>query len=147
MSGRQDTRSLQHTVFLNVNFGLPVAGTKPASGVDMAACRLLDVMAVALLAVVSCAEPARSQPSTAPPSSLTTTPLKPNMNDPADPATCDLCRPLEGRPGSDLPRHGRLRHKDMRPQKKVPGLTTSPRRSLTSQLPHRKLEEHGHEDK
>jgi hypothetical protein len=136
---------LQHAVFLNVNFATRVAGTKPASVVDMTARRALHVMTIALLAAVGLILTAHAQPSTAPPSSLPTMPLTPNMNDPARPATCDLCRPLEGRPGSDLQRHRRLRQKDLRPHKKAPGVTKSPKRSLTSQLPRRKLEEE-HED-
>lgn len=114
----------------------------------MAPPRVLDVMTSAVFAVFGLIGTAHSQPSTAPPSSLSATPLEPNMNNPAGPATCDLCRALEGRPGSDLPRHRRGQQKDLRPHKQAPGVTKSPKRSLMSQLPHRKLEEnHDHEDK
>ncbi len=114
----------------------------------MTARRVLHVMSFALFAVVAFVLTAHSQPSTAPPSSLPTMPLEPNTNDPARPATCDLCRPLEGRPGSDLQRHRRLRQKHLHLHKKAPGVTKSPKRSLTSQLPRRKLEEeHENEDR
>ena len=110
--------------------------------------RVLDVIPVAALAILGLIGSAHSQPSPAPPSSLSTTPLTPTMNNPAGPATCDLCRALEGRAGSDLPRHRRGRQKDLRPHKQAPGMTTSPKRSLMSQLPHHKLEANpDHEDR
>ncbi len=87
----------------------------------------LDVMAV------------HAQPSTAPPSSLPVAPLSP-CYDRTETGSCDLCRPLEGRPGSDLQRHRRSRDTQLHPSKKAPGMTKSLKRSFKSQLPHRKLE-------
>ena len=85
---------------------------------------------------------AYAQPSSAPPSSLPVTPLFPFLNDPTEVGSCDLCRPLEGRRGSDLERHRRLRDPDLHLHKKIPGMSKSLKRSFKSQLPHRKLEEH-----
>ena len=78
-----------------------------------------------------------AQPSSAPPSSLTVTPLSPAPTD----AGCEFCRPLEGRKGSDLPRHRLGRDPDLHPHKKTPGVSRSPKHGLKSQLPHRKLGE------
>ena len=85
---------------------------------------------------------AYAQPSSVPPSSLPVTPLSPSLNDPTGVGSCDLCRPLEGRRGSDLERHRRLRHPDLHLHKKTPGMTKSLKRNFKSQLPHHKLEEH-----
>lgn len=76
-----------------------------------------------------------AQPSTAPSSSLPVTPLSPA----ATGVGCDLCRPLEGRKGSDLNRHRLERDRDLHPHKNTPGVSHSQKRSLKSQLPHRKL--------
>ena len=92
----------------------------------------LDLMAV------------HAQPSSAPPSSLPVAPLSPTY-DRTETASCELCRPLEGRPGSDLQRHRRSRDPQLHPNKKAPGMTKSLKRSFTSQLPHRKLEEERNE--
>ena len=78
-----------------------------------------------------------AQPSTAPPSSLPVTPLSPS----AAGIGCDLCRPLEGRNGTDLKRHRLERDRDLHPHKKTPDVSRSSKRSLKSQLPHRKLGE------
>ncbi|HET7910377.1 MAG TPA: hypothetical protein VFL19_06690 [Nitrospira sp.] len=88
----------------------------------------LDVMAV------------HAQPSSAHPSSLPVTPLSPSF-DPAEIGSCELCRPLEGRPGSDLQRHRRPRDPQLHPNKKARGMTKSLKRSFKSQLPHRKLDD------
>jgi hypothetical protein len=86
---------------------------------------------------------AHAQPSSAPPSSLAVNPLSPTLSDPAGGhQSCDLCRRLEGRPGSDLERHRRPLDPRLHPNKKAPGMTKSLKRSFKSQLPHRKLEEH-----
>jgi hypothetical protein len=82
-----------------------------------------------------------SQPSSAPTSSLSTTPLSPNSPTPDGIASCDLCRKLEGRPGSDLKLHRRPRDKHLHTQKKAQGISKSLTRSLRSQLPHRKLDD------
>ena len=78
-----------------------------------------------------------AQPSTAPSSSLPVTPLSPATTG----VGYDLCRPLEGRKGSDLKRHHLERDQDLRPHKNTPGISRSSKRSLKSQLPHRKLGE------
>lgn len=96
---------------------------------------LLATMPLALL-------PAYAQPSSAPPSSLPAIPLSPSSFDQNGIGSCDLCRPLEGRGGSDLERHRRFRDRHLHPNKKAPGITKSQKRSFKSQLPHRKLEEH-----
>lgn len=80
---------------------------------------------------------AGAQPSTAPPSSVPVTPLSSATTG----AGCDLCRPLDGRKGSDLQRHRLKRDRGLHPHKKTPGISRSPKRSLKSQLPHRKLGE------
>jgi hypothetical protein len=85
--------------------------------------------------------PAYAQPSCAPPSSLPAISLSPSF-DPNGIGSCDLCRPLEGRRGSDLERHRRFHDPDLHLHKKTPGITKSPKRSFKNQLPHRKLEEH-----
>src|SRR5262245_46924923 len=85
--------------------------------------------------------PAYSQPSTALSSSLPTTLLSPDSNTPEGIASCELCRKLEGRPGSDLKLHRRPRDKGMHTHKKAKGISKSPKQSLRSQLPHRKLQE------
>ena len=84
---------------------------------------------------------AYAQPSSAPPSSLPVTPLSPSFNNPTGVGSCDLCRPLEGRRGSDLERHRRRRDPDLQLHKTSPGMTKSLKRNFKSQLPHRKLEE------
>jgi hypothetical protein len=73
-----------------------------------------------------------AQPSTAPSSSLPVTPLSPATTG----VGCDLCRSLEGRKGSD---------RDLHPHKNTPGVSHSQKRSLKSQLPHRKLGENEEE--
>jgi len=85
---------------------------------------------------------AYAQPSSMPPSSLPVTPLSPSLNDPTGIGSCDLCRPREGRRGSDLERHRRHGDPDLHRHKKIPGMSKSLKRSFKSQLPHHKLEEH-----
>ena len=102
-------------------------------------------MAVVILMVLCTFVPlylfsAAAQPSSAPPSSLPVAPLSPSF-DPSGIGSCDLCRPLEGRPGSDLERHRRPRDPQLHPNKKAPGITKSLKRSFKNQLPHRKLEQ------
>ena len=98
------------------------------------------VVVLGLLASILLTGLSSAQPSSAPPSCLAVTPLSPSLPDPKGVASCDLCRPLEGRPGSDLTRHRRLRDRDLHPHTKAPGISKSPKRSFKSQLPHRKLE-------
>jgi hypothetical protein len=98
-------------------------------------------MCVLFCAVVFLDKLADAQPSTAPPSSLTVMPLSPDSINPSGNESCALCRPLEGRPGSDLKRHPARRDGGLHPHKKAPGVGRSPKRSLKSLLPHRKLKE------
>ncbi len=97
------------------------------------------MMCVLLSAVVSLGEITFAQPSTAPPTSLPVIPLSPNPVKPPGIGSCALCRPLEGRPGSDLRQHRARRDDDLHPHKKAAGIGRSEKRSLKSQLPHRKL--------
>ena len=101
------------------------------------------VILMLLLATIPLAFlPAYAQRSSTPSSSLPVTPPFPSLNDPTGVGACDLCRPLEGRRGSDLERHRRFRDPHLHPNKKAPGTTKSLKRSFKNQLPHRKLEEH-----
>ena len=94
-----------------------------------------------LCGLISLGEITFAQPSTAPPTSLPVMPLSPDPVTPPLTESCALCRPLEGRPGSNLKRHPARRDHDLHPHKKVPGLGRSQKRSLKSLLPHRKLGE------
>jgi hypothetical protein len=96
---------------------------------------ILGLLVSTLLTKVSSA-----QPTSAPPSCLAVTPLSPSPRDHNAVQSCDLCRPLEGLPGSDLKRHRRPHERDLHPHKKAPGISKSLKRSFKSQLPHRKLE-------
>jgi hypothetical protein len=101
------------------------------------------VILMLLLATIPLASViAYAQPSSVPPSSLPVTPLSPSLSDPTGVGSCDLCRPLEGRRGSDLERHRRLRDLDPHRHKKTPGMSKSLKRSFKSQLPHHTLENH-----
>jgi hypothetical protein len=82
-----------------------------------------------------------AQPSTLPPSSLPVLPLSPGTTSSTEIGSCDLCRPLEGRRGSDLTRHRRPRDPQLHPHKKAPRVSRSPKQSFKSQLPHHKLGE------
>ena len=95
---------------------------------------------VGLLASMLLTGLSSAQPSSAPPSCLAVTPLSPSLYDHNAVQSCDLCRPLEGLPGSDLKHHRRPHERALHPQKKAPGISKSLKRSFKSQLPHRKLE-------
>jgi len=83
----------------------------------------------------------QAQQSTAPPSSLPTIPLSPNNNPEGAPSSCEICRSLEGRPGSDLKPRRHYRDKNLHPHKRAKGLSKSSKRSLWNQLPRHKLEQ------
>lgn len=83
-----------------------------------------------LLTVLPYEVPAQS--STAPPSSLSTTPLTPSSTESELRPSCDLCRKPEGHPGSDPRPH---RHKGLHPRKKAKGIHRSMDQSLKSTLP------------
>lgn len=79
---------------------------------------------------------APAQPSTAPPSSLPTTPLSPGESALGRLPFCDLCRQPETRAGSDLRSHRVPRGKSFRPHKNPKGMHRPARRGLRSLLPH-----------
>ena len=114
-------------------------GTNPASCVVMTGHRLLLVLMTALIVVSNLTYAAHAQPATAPPSSLPSMPLMPNKSDPTGVASCDLCRPLAGRSGSDLERHRPRRDKSLHPHKNARGIHRSPKRMPHSTLPRRRL--------
>lgn len=81
-----------------------------------------------------------SPSSTLPPSSLQTHPLNPALTESEIHTSCDLCRKLERRPGSDL-RGTRPRRRGMsRPRRKPNEVHRSIDQSMKSTLPTRKLE-------
>ena len=95
------------------------------------------LIAVGCVLVFSNQVPA--QPSTAPPSSLSTRPLAPGATESELRPSCNLCRKPEGRPGSDLHSHRLHREKGLRPHKNAKGTHRSLDQSLKSTLPRRPL--------
>ena len=80
-----------------------------------------------------------AQQSTAPPSSLSTTPLSPGSTESELRASCDLCRKPDARAGSTFHPH-RLHHeKGLRPHKNAKGTHRSMDQSLKSTLPRHPL--------
>jgi len=77
-----------------------------------------------------------AQQSTAPPSSLSTTPLTPGDYGSGQLPLCDLCRKPDSRAGSDVRPHRLPRDKALRPHKKPKGMHRPSRHSLRSLLPH-----------
>jgi endonuclease YncB( thermonuclease family) len=77
-----------------------------------------------------------AQQSTAPPSSLSTTPLSPDEYASDQLPFCDLCRKPEPRAGSDVRPHRLPRNKALRSHKKPKGMHRPSRHSLRSLLPH-----------
>jgi len=77
-----------------------------------------------------------AQQSTAPPSSLPTTPLAPGENVSGQLPSCDLRRTPEPRRGSNLHLHRLPRNKTLHLHKKPKGAHRPSRRSLRSLLPH-----------
>jgi hypothetical protein len=77
-----------------------------------------------------------AQQSTAPPSSLSTTPLSPGDYASGQLPFCDLCRKPERRAGSNVRPHRLPRNQALRPHKKPKGMHRPSRRSLRSLLPH-----------
>ena len=80
-----------------------------------------------------------AQPSTAPPSSLSTMPLVHGTLESEIRTSCDLCRKPEGKPGSDLQTQRLRREKGLRPRKQAKGTHRSFDQSLKSALPHHPL--------
>jgi micrococcal nuclease len=75
-----------------------------------------------------------AQQSTAPPSSLSTTPLAPGATESELRPSCDLCRKPEPRAGSTLNPHRLHREKGLRPHKKPKGMRRPSRRSVRALL-------------
>ena len=75
-----------------------------------------------------------AQQSTAPPSSLSTTPLTPGATESELRPSCDLCRKPDARAGSDLRPHRLHREKGLHPHKKPKGLRRSSSKSFRSLL-------------
>jgi hypothetical protein len=80
-----------------------------------------------------------AQPSTAPPSSLSTKPLTPVATESEIRTSCDLCRKPEAKPGSDLRPQRLRREKGLRPHKNPKGTHRSFDQSIKSTLPRRSL--------
>ena len=78
--------------------------------------------------------PLPAQQSTAPPSSLSSTPLAPGTTESELRPSCDLCRKPEARGGNELRPHRLPREKGLHPHKKPKGLHRSGRRSSRSML-------------
>lgn len=77
-----------------------------------------------------------AQQSTAPPSSLSTTPLSPGEYATGQLPLCELCRKPDPKAGSDVRPHRLPRDKTLRPHKKPKGMHRPSRHSLRSLLPH-----------
>jgi micrococcal nuclease len=90
------------------------------------------VIAVGCILVFPYQVPA--QQSTAPPSSLSTTPLAPGATESELRGSCDLCRKPEPRAGSSLNPHRLHREKGLHPHKKPKGVRRSSSRSVRSLL-------------
>lgn len=75
-----------------------------------------------------------AQPSTAPPSSLPTTPLSPGMGS-SVPQGCDLCWKPERHAGSDLRPSRRRRNPELQPKKNAKGVHGSVKGAAKSTLP------------
>jgi len=108
--------------------------------VEMMGCLLASTgLSIVMFTILDVTTPAHSQQSTVPPSSLSTTPLSPSKSAQDGIASCELCRNLEGRPGSDLKLHRRHIDQDLHAHKKAKGLSS--KRGFRNPLPRRKLDE------
>lgn len=90
------------------------------------------LIAVSFLLVFPHQVPA--QPSTAPPSSLSTVPLAPEATESELRPSCDLCRKPDARAGITFHPHRLHREKGLHPHKKPKGLRRSGSRSVRSLL-------------
>jgi hypothetical protein len=109
----------------------------PANIMAQARTTFVALIAVGFILVFPHQVPA--QPSTAPPSSLSTRHLAPGITESEIRTSCDLCRKPEGRSGSDLRPHRLHREKGLRPHKKAKGNYRSMDQSLKSTLPRHPL--------
>ena len=105
----------------------------------MAQARTTFVVLIAVGFILVLAHQVTAQQSTAPTSSLSTTPLDPGTTESELRTSCDLCRKSNGRAGSDLRPHRLHREKGLRPHKNAKGTYRSIDQSLKSTLPHRPL--------
>ena len=109
----------------------------PASTMAQGRATFGAVIAVGIILVFPHQVPA--QPSTAPPSSLSTRPLAPGSSESELRGSCDLCRRSERRGGSDLRPHRLHREKGSRQHKNAKGTHRSLNQSLKSTLPRHPL--------
>jgi hypothetical protein len=107
----------------------------PANMMTPGQTMLCSLIAVGALLILSQQVPAQS--STAPPSSLSTRPLSPELTESEIRPSCDLCRKPERRPGSDLRPYRSRREKGLRPHKSPKGTHRSFDQSIKSTLPRR----------
>jgi hypothetical protein len=80
-----------------------------------------------------------AQQSTAPPSSLSITPLAPGATESELRPSCDLCRKPDARAKSDIKPHRLHREKGLRPHKTAKGTHRSLDQSIKSTLPRHPL--------
>ena len=119
----------------------------PASTMAQGRATFGAVIAVGIILVFPHQVPA--QPSTAPPSSLSTRPLAPGSSESELRGSCDLCRRSERRGGSDLRPYRLHREKGLRLHKSAKGTHRSLDQALKSTLPRRPIlppEGHGQRD-
>ena len=100
----------------------------------MAQTRTTFVIQIAVGFILVLAHQVTAQQSTAPPSSLSTTPLAPGTTESELRPSCDLCRKSERRAGSDLRPHRLHREKGLRLHKNAKGTYRSMDQSLKSTL-------------
>ena len=89
---------------------------------------------IAVGVILVCPHLIPAQPSTAPPSSLSTRPLAPGATESELRPSCDLCRKPEPQTGSTLNPHRLHREKGLHPHKKPKGMRRSSSRSVRSLL-------------
>jgi len=105
----------------------------------MAQARTTFVVLIVVGFILVLAHQVTAQQSTAPPSSLSTTPLAPGTTESELRPSCELCQKSEGRAGSDLRPHRLHREKGLRLHKNAKGTYRSMDQSLKSTLPRHPL--------
>lgn len=99
-----------------------------------APCSCLLVSLWTILCLVAIPHEGQTQSTTAPPSSLPTTPLSPDATTTDPRSSCDLCWKPEPRAGSTVRPHRPHREKGLHPHKKPKGLRRSSSKSFRSML-------------